>query len=87
VLEARHVGAVYADDANTASAASYALVNWRAGIERRLGPWRLHGFVRIDNLLDREYVGAVIVNAANAQYYEPSPTRQWLVGVSAAYAF
>ncbi len=87
VLEARYVAAVYADDANTASAAGYALVNWRGGIERRFGPWRLQAFVRVDNLLDREYVGSVIVNAANGQYYEPAPTRQWLVGMSAAYAF
>jgi iron complex outermembrane receptor protein len=87
VLEARYVAAVYADDANTATAAGYALVNWRAGVERRYGPWRLQGFVRLDNLLGREYVGAVIVNAANAQYFEPAPTRQWVVGASAAYAF
>jgi iron complex outermembrane receptor protein len=78
---------VYADDANTASASGYVLVNWRAGMERRYGPWRLGAFVRIENFTDREYVGAVIVNAANGQFYEPSPTRNVVAGVSAAYLF
>ncbi len=87
VIEARYNASVYADDANTASASGYVLVNWRAGVERRYGPWRLGAFVRIENLTDREYVGAVIVNAANGQYYEPSPTRNLVAGVSAAYLF
>jgi iron complex outermembrane receptor protein len=87
VIEARYNASVYADDANTASASGYVLVNWRAGMERRYGPWRLGAFVRIENLTDREYVGAVIVNAGNGQYYEPSPTRNMVAGVSAAYLF
>jgi iron complex outermembrane receptor protein len=87
VLEARYNASVYADDANSAAAASYALFNWRAGFERRLGPWRLQAFVRVDNLTGREYVGSVIVNAAGGQYYEPSPTRNALVGMTAAYLF
>lgn len=87
VIEARYNASVYADDANTASASSYVLVNWRAGVERRHGPWRLGAFVRVENLTDREYVGSVIINAANGQFYEPSPTRNLVAGVSAAYLF
>jgi iron complex outermembrane receptor protein len=87
VLEARYVGQVYADDTNAAAAGSYALFNWRAGWQKRMDDWRLQAFVRVDNLFSREYVGSVIVNAANGAFYEPSPTRQWLAGVSLAYAF
>jgi hypothetical protein len=29
----------------------------------------------------------VIVNAANGQFYEPAPQRQWWAGVTVAYAF
>jgi iron complex outermembrane receptor protein len=87
VVEGRYASQIYADDANNAAASSYAVFNARAGVERRFGPWRVAGFVRLDNALAREYVGSVIVNAANAQYYEPAPQRQWWGGVTVAYAF
>jgi iron complex outermembrane receptor protein len=87
VLEGRYNAKVYVDDANSAAAQSYTLVNWRAGFEQRLGRWRFQEFAAINNLTNREYVGSVIVNAANGQYYEPSPTRNWLVGASVTYQF
>jgi iron complex outermembrane receptor protein len=87
MLEGRYVSRVYVDDTNSAAAGSYALFNWRAGWQKQVDAWRLGAFVRVDNLLSREYVGSVIVNAANGAFYEPSPTRAWLAGVSVAFAF
>jgi len=87
MLEGRYVSQVYVDDVNSAAAGSYALFNWRAGWQKQVDAWRLGAFVRVDNLFSREYVGSVIVNAANGAFYEPSPTRAWLAGVSIAYAF
>jgi iron complex outermembrane receptor protein len=86
-IEARWVAKVYADDANSDAAESYAIANWRGGFEQRVGRWRFAEFVRVDNLFDAKYVGSVIVNAANGQFFEPSPTRNFLVGITAAYAF
>jgi iron complex outermembrane receptor protein len=86
-IETRYSAKVYADDANTASAPSYWVFNWRGGFEQRVGNWRFSEFVRVDNLAGEEYVGSVIVNEANQRYYEPAPTRTWLVGLTAAYAF
>ena len=86
-LEARWVAKVYVDDTNSQAASSYAIANWRGGFEQRLGKWRFTEFVRVDNLFDAKYVGSVIVNAANGQFFEPSPTRNFLVGVTAAYSF
>jgi iron complex outermembrane receptor protein len=86
-IEARYSAKVYADDANTASAPAYWVFNWRGGFEQRVGNWRFAEFVRVDNLAGKEYVGSLIVNEANQRYYEPSPTRTWLVGLTAAYAF
>ncbi len=39
-----------------------------------------HAFARIDNLLDRRYVGSVIVNDGNGRYFEPAPGRSFLLG-------
>ncbi len=41
----------------------------------------------LDNVLDRQYVGSVIVGDGNDRYYESAPGRNWLLGVSARYAF
>ena len=43
------------------------------------GPLRV--FARIDNLLDRDHVGSVIVNEGNGRFYEPGSDRTWLLGL------
>ena len=40
----------------------------------------LRAFGRIDNLLDRGYIGSVIVNEGNGRFYEPGPGRSFLLG-------
>ena len=86
-LEARFVDRVFANDANTAAAPSYARVD--LGAERRLRTGRIEwtGFARIDNLLDRTIVGSVIVNDSNGRYFEPAPGRGWTVGLGARMDF
>jgi iron complex outermembrane receptor protein len=81
-------GRVYADDANNdIPAPGYALVNARFDARQASGPWRFKQFVRVNNLLDRQYVGSVIVGDANKRYYEAAPGRNWMAGASVAYAF
>jgi iron complex outermembrane receptor protein len=86
-VEALHNGKVHVNDANSESAAAYTVWNLRAGFEQRCGNWRLTQFVRVDNVGDRQYIGAVIVNQANQRYYEPAPGRNWLAGVTAQLSF
>jgi iron complex outermembrane receptor protein len=86
-LTGRWASRVYTDDANTSYAAGYTVFNWRAGFQQAGRGWRLAEFVQVNNLTDKQYVGSVIVNAANAQFFEPSPTRNWLVGINASFAF
>lgn len=82
LLEARHASRVFANDANTAAAPSYASVD--LGVERRLrwtgGDLRL--FARVNNVFDRTIIGSVIVNEANGRYFEPAPGRHALIGLS-----
>lgn len=86
-LEARGASRVYANDTNTAAAAGYAVVNWRAGFAQRFGGWRFTEFVQWNNLADKQYVGSVIVNEGNTRFYEPAPGRNWLVGLNASRSF
>jgi len=75
------------DDANSASAAGYGIVNLRLGgrvMVHALG--RIEPVIGVQNLLDRTYVGSVSVNAAPAfgRYYEPAPGRTLFAGLTLA---
>ncbi|MBS1139381.1 MAG: TonB-dependent receptor:TonB box, N-terminal [Proteobacteria bacterium] len=79
---------VYVEDSNLQKAApGYAIANLRVGIDRKYGPLSLRGFLRFDNIFDRQYVGSVIVGDSNSRFYESAPGRSWLAGVSARYVF
>lgn len=79
---------IYAEDANSdIPAPGYAVVNARVNAKQEVGAWRFKEFVRVNNLLDRTYVGSLIVGDANKRYYEAAPGRNWMVGATVAYAF
>lgn len=80
-------GRIEVDDYNSAAAAGYAIANVWMGLEQQVDRWTLRQFARVNNLFGREYIGAVIVGDANGRYYAPAPTRNFLAGVSATYAF
>lgn len=71
-----------ANDANTASAPGHAVLHlgWHKRWQR--GPWALTPHLRIDNALNRRYVGSVIVNESNGRHFEPGRPRAWGVGVT-----
>ncbi|MEO6066234.1 MAG: hypothetical protein ABIP49_10705, partial [Lysobacterales bacterium] len=86
-LAARSSSRFFADDLNSSAASGFAVFDLSARRRWNLGTVRFEGFARIDNLLDREYVGSVIINEANGRYFEPSPGRTWLLGLDATLAF
>jgi len=86
-LELRAASLVSANDANTAAADSYEVVNLRGGWRGMVAGWTVDAYVRVENVLDTLYVGSVIVNEANQRFYEPAPERAAFVGVSLRRAF
>ncbi|WP_229223941.1 TonB-dependent receptor [Duganella sp. sic0402] len=79
---------VYAEDSNTDQPApGYGLLNAHITAHQQWGGWRFKQFARLNNLLDKNYVGSVIVGDANKRYYEAAPRRGWLLGASGAYQF
>lgn len=85
--EARYMGDIMADDENTAKAPSYTLVGLFTGYKYNYHNLTVDLFGRVDNLFDKEYVGSVIVNESNGRYYEPSPGRNYGVGMNIAWRF
>lgn len=87
-LEGLYRSKVYVEDSNTEKAApSYAVFNWRTRFEQHVGPWKTHQTLRLDNLLDRQYVGSVIVGDGNRRFYEAAPGRSWYAGAGVEYQF
>ena len=73
------------DDANSAAAPGYAVVNLRVGGRVPMGGLgRIEPVIGVHNLFDRSYVGSVSVNAAAAfgRYYEPAPGRTIFAGLT-----
>jgi iron complex outermembrane receptor protein len=73
------------DDRNTDFAAGWGVVNLSAQQSLSLGSWSLRTFFRVDNVLDKRYIGSVIVNEGNGRFFEPAPGRSWAVGLDARY--
>ena len=69
------------------AAPAYTVFNWRAQFEQKVEHWTFHQTLRLDNLLDRQYVGSVIVGDGNFRYYEAAPGRSWYAGAGAQYTF
>jgi iron complex outermembrane receptor protein len=86
-LEVLSKGKVAVNDQNSEFADAWTIANVALVFVQQWPRLRLSEFVRVDNLFDKQYVGSVIVNEGNARYYEPSPTRNWLVGIQASLSF
>ena len=87
-IEGMYRSKVYVEDTNTQKAApAYSVFNWRAKFEQKVEHWTFSQTLRLDNLLDRQYVGSVIVGDTNNRYYEAAPGRSWYAGAGAQYSF
>jgi len=75
---------IYADDTNSDAAAGYWVENLRAGFAQETRHWRFSEYVRIDNLMDRAYVGSVIVDETNSRFFEAAPGRTAYIMFNAA---
>lgn len=81
-LELVGTSSVLVDDTLDTRAPGWSQVNLRAGIDARAGGWMVRPFVGVQNALDRDYVGSVVINAGQQRYYEPAPGRNAYVGVA-----
>jgi iron complex outermembrane receptor protein len=86
-LDAQWRSHVYVDEQNSDYAAGYMVADCQLGFRQSVGGWELNEYGRINNLFDRSYIGAVIVDASNGRYFEPAPTRNFIVGLSVNYSF
>jgi iron complex outermembrane receptor protein len=86
-LDVIHRSSMWANDANTATTADYALapsytqLNARVRQRYQVGPARVEAFIGVDNLTNKDTVSSVIINQFSKQYFEPGLPRSWVIGV------
>jgi iron complex outermembrane receptor protein len=86
-LDVIHRSSMWANDANTATSANYALapsytmLNARVRQRYQVGPARVEAFLGVDNLTNKDTVSSVIINQFSKQYFEPGLPRSWVIGV------
>lgn len=80
-LEAEAIGNVVVNDAGTGAAAGYGLLHVEASRRWNTSAGPLRAFARLDNVLDRDHIGSVIVNEGNGRFFEPGAGRGWLLGL------
>lgn len=81
-LQYRFIDAYPVNSTNTIANWSYQIVDLRLGLDRRAGKLRLRPFVSIDNLFNERYNSSAIVNSLGDRYFEPSPGREFAVGLT-----
>ncbi|WP_199181673.1 MULTISPECIES: TonB-dependent receptor PqqU [unclassified Pantoea] len=85
--DVRYLSDIAANDENSVRAPAYTLAGLNSGYKWHISDWMLDLFGRVDNLLDRHYIGSVIVNESNGRYYEPAPGRNYSAGLNVSYTF
>lgn len=84
-VNAQYAGNVATNDLNTVLAPSYTIFGADAGYGFEAQRSRVSTFLRINNLLNRHYVGSVIVDDSNSRYFEPGPGFDVMVGFSVVF--
>jgi len=80
-LELRYQGQMPVNDRNTDFSPSATVSALRLSHSMPLGPGTLSLLARLDNLTDKVYAGAVIVNEGNGRYFETAAGRTALLAV------
>jgi iron complex outermembrane receptor protein len=79
-LELSGISSLVANDIGTDSAPGHGLVNLEAGRDLMIGRATVRAFARVENLLDKRYIGSVIVNEGNQRFYESGTERSGMLG-------
>ncbi|PCI68376.1 MAG: TonB-dependent receptor [Piscirickettsiaceae bacterium] len=82
IWDTQYVSEVTVDNANSDAAASYSVSNLRAGFSSKIGNSVISPFIGINNIFDKQYIGAVRVNESRSRFFEPAPELNVFVGLS-----
>lgn len=74
-------GKLWVDDQNSQHAPAVTLLQLQSRWQFDLPDTQWQLWLGLENALDKNYVGAVVVNQANGRSFEPGMPRQWVAGL------
>ncbi len=77
----RSVSKMYTNSANDAESSAFKLVDIYVAYPFETGRINLRPFAAIENVLNEEYNGSIVINAFGGRFFEPSPPRSFLFGI------
>ena len=80
-VSARYRDSAYSSDNNQVKAPSYTLFDAAVRKSWQWGEHQLEGWLLLDNITDKAYVGSVVVNQGSGRSFEPGTGRQLSVGL------
>jgi iron complex outermembrane recepter protein len=80
-IQVRKVSEVYANDANTALADGYSVINLRLGHTFTIKSVQIEPFFGINNAMNTNYIANVQLNAQSDRYFEPATLRYFFGGL------
>ncbi len=80
--QVRFIDAYPVNSANTIANWAYRVVDLRWGVDRTWKQVRVRPFFSIDNVFNERYNSSAIVNSLADRYFEPSPGREFAVGLT-----
>lgn len=80
-LEFEARGDMVVNDIDAFRAPGFGLWHAEVGRNWNLGGSSLRTFARVENLLDKTYVGSIIVNEGNSRFFEAGPERTAMIGL------
>ena len=81
IIQGRYVAKVQANDANTAAADAYSLLNIRLGHVFSIKTYEIEPFLGVNNVTNTAYIANVQINAQSNRYFEPAALRYFFGGV------
>ncbi len=81
IVQGRYVGKVQANDANTAAADAYTVLNIRLGHTFSIKTCEIEPFLGVNNLTNTAYIANVQINAQSNRYFEPATLRYFFGGL------
>ncbi|SNY50785.1 iron complex outermembrane recepter protein [Arsukibacterium tuosuense] len=84
-LQSHYRSKVYTTDDN--SDAAPAAIHFSASVhsQQRYQHWQFSQWLSLNNITDKAYVGAVVVNQANGRSFEPAAGREFAAGIAVSY--
>jgi iron complex outermembrane receptor protein len=85
----QYVGEMFADDANSDSTktAAYTIVNAQAGVDLKIGKFRILAYGGFNNIGDKKYVAFINTNSDRYEYFEQGAKRNFFGGLTLVYMF